>query len=83
MDIAYHENVPRDKLESMAGYPVDGYTWRVWNPLRLDWDCDIYLAPRGNTSDGCWEALIQHEEKHCTNGSYHPSTPEGSRIDCY
>lgn len=82
MDIDFHENTPREVLLHKAGYPTSGYAWRELNPLSMEWECDIWVAPRDDRSDACWNALIEHEVEHCERGSYHPNTPEGSRIIC-
>ena len=74
-DVDYHWDTPMDTLEDMAGYPVLGYT--TWTPFT----CDIYIAPAEEFStDECFDALIEHEERHCNEHNFHPSTPEGSRI---
>lgn len=81
VDITYHDDTPLDVLEAKAGYPVNGYAWREYNPLRLRWECDIWIAPfRYIGTDKCRSALMDHEERHCDEGSFHPNTPEGSAI---
>jgi uncharacterized membrane protein len=74
-DIDYHWDVDPDWLEQQVGYPVLGYT--TWTPFT----CDIYIAPAEMfSSDECFDAVIEHEERHCIDGNFHPNTPEGSLV---
>lgn len=74
VDIDYHWDVDPDWIEAKVGYPTYGYYYRTL------FSCDIYMAPMDFVgSDECFDAVLQHEERHCDEGAYHPHTPEGSR----
>jgi hypothetical protein len=78
VEIRYHET-DQPTLDQIAGRPAGGAAIRYdgdWNsPPR----CEIYLLPATSyPSPDCYEKMIQHEERHCIEGSYHENTPEGS-----
>ena len=94
VDISYHYNTPADVLEQKnSGIPrTQGFAWRTWREDIKDvaeghvaghWDCDIWLIDKQFVkSESCWNELIEHEQRHCREGSFHPNTPEGGLISC-
>ena len=83
VEISYVYNAPPEQLEKMAGYPVLGYAHydRGYEDLFLKVHCTIRLVPFDLfVTDACYQAVLEHERKHCYEGEFHPNTPEGSAV---
>ena len=64
----YHEVCSADEMEDISGnYNFIGYThWDSWG------ECDIYMYPENwYYPEGCYEAALEHEERHCDDHNYH------------
>src|SRR5512143_2509408 len=90
MEITYHHNTSKEELVEMSGLEnVWGWTWAKWKYDVEDpfeghatghWECDIWLISRDRVpSEDCWNKLIEHEIRHCYDGSYHDSN---YRLQC-
>lgn len=73
--IYVHEETPIEFIHELEGNSTS-LAYAIWDEDMFgNESCDIYLPPKQWTNEtygpACYDALYQHELKHCYDGAYH------------
>ena len=84
-EITWHENTPQEELNARTGCAAYGVAeWKyVGVPIAdMKVQCDIWLLPYDlYPSDACYQAVVNHEKRHCYEGNFH-AQGEGFEATC-